>query len=52
MWCVADLNEEYIAKMEDVLETHERPDQKGTETEQKSDWLSQSLLSRSGSNCC
>ena len=25
MWCVADLNEEYIAKMEDVLETYERP---------------------------
>jgi transposase len=25
MWCVADLNEAYIAKMEDVLETYERP---------------------------
>ena len=25
MWCVADLNEDYIAKMEDVLETYERP---------------------------
>ena len=25
MWCVADLNEEYIAKMEDVLEVYERP---------------------------
>jgi hypothetical protein len=25
MWCVADLNEEYIDKMEDVLETYERP---------------------------
>jgi hypothetical protein len=25
MWCVADLDEEYIAKMEDVLETYERP---------------------------
>jgi hypothetical protein len=25
MWCVADLNEEYISKMEDVLETYERP---------------------------
>jgi len=25
MWCVAELNEEYIAKMEDVLETYERP---------------------------
>ena len=25
MWCVADLNEEYIAKMEDVLEIYERP---------------------------
>jgi hypothetical protein len=24
MWCVAELNEEYIAKMEDVLETYER----------------------------
>jgi transposase len=26
MWCVAELNDEYIAKMEDVLETYERPD--------------------------
>ncbi len=25
MWCVADLNEDYIAKMEDVLETYEQP---------------------------
>ena len=25
MWCVADLDEDYIAKMEDVLETYERP---------------------------
>jgi len=25
MWCVADLNEEYIAKMEDVLATYEKP---------------------------
>jgi len=25
MWCVADLNEEYIDKMEDALETYERP---------------------------
>jgi hypothetical protein len=25
MWCVADLNEDYIAKMEDVLETYEKP---------------------------
>jgi DDE superfamily endonuclease len=25
MWCVAELNEEYIAKMEDVLETYEQP---------------------------
>ena len=25
MWCVADLNEDYITKMEDVLETYERP---------------------------
>jgi hypothetical protein len=25
MWCVAELNDEYIAKMEDVLETYERP---------------------------
>ena len=25
MWCVAELNEEYIAKMEDVLEIYERP---------------------------
>ena len=25
MWCVADLNEDYIAKMEDVLEVYERP---------------------------
>jgi transposase len=24
MWCVAELNKEYIAKMEDVLETYER----------------------------
>ena len=24
MWCVADLNEEYLDKMEDVLETYER----------------------------
>jgi hypothetical protein len=25
MWCVADLNDDYIAKMEDVLEAYERP---------------------------
>jgi hypothetical protein len=25
MWCVADLNEEYVAKMEDVLATYEQP---------------------------
>jgi DDE superfamily endonuclease len=25
MWCVADLNEDYITKMEDVLETYEHP---------------------------
>lgn len=25
MWCVAELNEAYIASMEDVLETYERP---------------------------
>jgi hypothetical protein len=25
MWCVAELNEEYISKMEDVLETYEKP---------------------------
>ena len=25
MWCVADLNEDYIARMEDVLEVYERP---------------------------
>jgi DDE superfamily endonuclease len=25
MWCVAELNEEYLAKMEDVLETYEQP---------------------------
>jgi hypothetical protein len=25
MWCVAELNEEYIAKMEDVLATYEKP---------------------------
>jgi transposase len=25
MWCVAELNKDYIAKMEDVLETYERP---------------------------
>jgi DDE superfamily endonuclease len=25
MWCVADLNEDYVTKMEDVLETYERP---------------------------
>ncbi|MGH9828893.1 MAG: IS630 family transposase [Blastocatellia bacterium] len=25
MWCVADLDEEYIAKMEDVLKTYEKP---------------------------
>ena len=24
MWCVAELNEDYIAKMEDVLEVYER----------------------------
>ena len=25
MWCVADLNEEYVSRMEDLLETYERP---------------------------
>ena len=25
MWCVAELNEEYISKMEDVLKTYEKP---------------------------
>jgi len=25
MWCVAELNEDYITRMEDVLETYERP---------------------------
>jgi hypothetical protein len=25
MWCVADLDEDYIAHMEDTLETYERP---------------------------
>ena len=25
MWCGADLDEDYIAKMEDVLETYEQP---------------------------
>ena len=25
MWCVAELNEDYIVRMEDVLETYERP---------------------------
>ncbi len=25
MWCVAELNEDYVAKMEDVLETYEKP---------------------------
>src|SRR6202140_3497428 len=25
MWCVADLSEDYIAKMEDVLKTYEQP---------------------------
>ena len=25
MWCVADLDEDYIADMEDTLETYERP---------------------------
>jgi hypothetical protein len=25
MWCVADLNEDYISRMEDVLETYEKP---------------------------
>jgi transposase len=25
MWCVAELNEDYLAKMEDVLETYEQP---------------------------
>ena len=25
MWVVADLDEDYIAKMEDVLETYEQP---------------------------
>jgi hypothetical protein len=25
MWCVPELNDEYITKMEDVLETYEKP---------------------------
>jgi hypothetical protein len=25
MWCVADVDEDYVAKMEDVLEVYERP---------------------------
>ena len=25
MWCIAELDDEYIAKMEDVLETYEKP---------------------------
>ena len=25
MWCIAELNDQYIEKMEDVLETYERP---------------------------
>jgi hypothetical protein len=25
MWCVAELNEDYIDRMEDVLETYEQP---------------------------
>jgi len=25
MWCVSELNDDYIAKMEDVLETYEQP---------------------------
>jgi DDE superfamily endonuclease len=25
MWCVGELNEDYVAKMEDVLETYEKP---------------------------
>jgi hypothetical protein len=25
MWCIADLNEEYIARMEDVLKIYEKP---------------------------
>jgi hypothetical protein len=25
MWCVADLTDEYLANMEDVLELYERP---------------------------
>ena len=25
MWCVADVDEDYIARMEDVLETYEQP---------------------------
>ena len=25
MWCVAELDSEYIAKMEDVLATYEKP---------------------------
>ena len=25
MWCVPELSDEYIAKMEDVLETYEQP---------------------------
>ena len=25
MWCVAELNEEYVSRMEDLLELYERP---------------------------
>ena len=25
MWCIAELNEEYIARMEDVLAIYEKP---------------------------
>ena len=42
MWCVADLDDDYIAKMEDVLETYERP------TIRKSRW---SAWTRSRSRC-
>jgi hypothetical protein len=25
MWCISELNEEYIARMEDVLKIYEKP---------------------------
>jgi len=42
MWCVAELNDAYIAKMEDVLETYEKP------TTPRSRWY---VWTRSPSRC-